>query len=57
MHPVRDHQRLIHDAAAVADLLDLGVKEQVRIAALQRPRPERLDVLIERAADATDLAP
>ena len=43
-------------AAAVADLLDLGVEEQVRVAALQRPRPERLDVLIQRRADPADLA-
>ena len=56
VHAVRDHQRLVDDAAAVADLLDLGVEEQVRVAALQRPRPERLDVLIERAADPADLA-
>ena len=53
---VRDHQRLVDHAAAVADLLDLGVEEQVRVAALQRPRPERLDVLIQRLADAADLA-
>ena len=53
---VGDHQRLVDHAAAVADLLDLGVEEQVRVAALQRPRPERLDVLIERLADAADLA-
>ena len=56
MDAVRDHQRLVDHAAAVADLLDLRVQEQVRVAALQRPRPERLDVLIQRAADAADLA-
>ena len=33
----------------------LGVEEQIRVAALQRPRPERLDVLIQRLADAADL--
>ena len=33
VHAVRDHQRLVHDAAAVADLLDLRVQEQVRVAA------------------------
>ena len=53
---VRDHQRLVDDAAAVADLLDLGVEEQVRVAALQRPGPERVDVLIQRLADPADLA-
>ena len=56
MDAVRDHQRLVDHAAAVADLLDLGVEEQVRVAALQRAGPERLDVLIERLADAADLA-
>jgi hypothetical protein len=55
VHAVRDHQRLVDHAAAVADLLDLGVEEQVGVAALQRPRPERLDVLVERLADAADL--
>src|SRR5215207_1619555 len=50
-----DHQRLVDHAAAVADLLDLRVQEQVRIAALQRPRPERLDMLVERLADPADL--
>ena len=55
VHAMRDHQRLVDHAAAVADLLDLGVEEQVRVAALQRARPERLDVLVERAADPADL--
>lgn len=53
---VRDHQCLVDHAAAVADLLDLRIEEQVRVGALQRPRPERFDVLIQRAADAADLA-
>src|SRR5687768_18495121 len=56
MHAVSDHQRLVDDAAAVADLLDLRVEEQVRVAALQRAGPERVDVLIERLADPADLA-
>ena len=56
VHAVGDHQRLVDHPAAVADLLDLGVQEQVRVAALQRPRPERLDVLIQRRADPADLA-
>ena len=51
VHAVRDHQRLVDDAAAVADLLDLRVQQQVRVGALQRPRAERLDVLVERRAD------
>jgi hypothetical protein len=50
-----DHQRLVDHPAAVADLLDLGVEEQIRVAALQRPRAERVDVLIQRLADPADL--
>ncbi len=55
MHTVRDHQRLVDHAAAVADLLDLGVEEQVGVAALERPRAVGVDVLVERLADAADL--
>ena len=46
MNAVRDDQGFGDDAAAVADLLHLGVEEQVGVAALKRPGPERLDVLI-----------
>jgi hypothetical protein len=35
MQAVRDDERLRDHAAAVADLLDLGVEEQIRVAALQ----------------------
>ena len=56
MDAVSDHQRLGDNAAAVADLLDLRVQEQVGVAALQGPGPERVDVLIQRLADAADLA-
>ena len=48
VHAMGDDQRLRHDAAAVADLLDLGVEEQIRVAALERAAPERLDMLIQR---------
>jgi uncharacterized protein YjiS (DUF1127 family) len=47
---------LARDAATVTDLLDLGVDEQIRIAALQRPLPERLHLLVEQPGDAADLA-
>src|SRR3954471_3037217 len=53
---VRDHDTLALHAAAVADLLDLGVDEQIRIGALQRPLAERRDLLIEQAGDPADLA-
>ena len=56
VHGVRDHDALARDAAAVADLLDLGVDEQIRVAALQRPLAERLDLLIEQPGDPADLA-
>jgi hypothetical protein len=53
---VRDHQRLVDHSPTVADLFDLGVQEQVRITAFQRPRPEGVDVLIQCPADPADLA-
>jgi len=49
-----DHALALHPAA-VSDLLDLGVKEQIEIAPLQRPGPERLDLLIQPRADPADL--
>ncbi len=56
MHAMRDHERLVDHAAAVADLLDLGIEKQVGVGALQRPGPERFDVLVEGLADPADLA-
>jgi hypothetical protein len=53
---VRDHDALARHAAAVADLLDLGVDEQIRVAALQRPLAEGLHLLVEQAGDPADLA-
>src|SRR3954468_6972166 len=41
---------------AVAALLDLRVDEQIRVAALQRPLPKRLHLLVEQAGDPADLA-
>ena len=55
MHAMGDDERLGDHAAAVADLLDLGVEEQIRVAALERAVPERLDVLIQRRADPAHL--
>jgi hypothetical protein len=55
MDGVRDHDRLARDAPAVADLLDLGVDEQIRVAPLQRPLTERLDLLVEQPGDPADL--
>src|SRR3954447_26276448 len=52
---VRDHDALARDAAAVADLLDLGVDEQIGVAALKRPLPERLDLLVEQPRDPAHL--
>ena len=56
VHTVGNDHALANDAAAVADLLDLAVEEQIGVAALQRPRAERLDLLIEPGADPADLA-
>jgi len=57
VHAVGDDHALALHAAAVADLLDLGVEEQIEVAALQRPRAERLDLLVQPRADAADLRP
>src|SRR3954447_16145118 len=46
----------LRHAAAVTDLLDLGVDEQIRVAALQRPLPKRLHLLVQQAGDPADLA-
>ena len=51
VHGMGDHDALARDAAAVADLLDLRVDEQIRVAALQRPLPERLHLLVEQTRD------
>src|SRR3954447_251326 len=50
-----DHALALHPPG-VADLLDLRVDEQIGIAALQRPRPKRVDLLVEALADPADLA-
>jgi hypothetical protein len=50
-----DDHALAHDAAAVADLLDLRVDEQIRVAPLQRPLAKRGDLLVEQAGDPADL--
>jgi hypothetical protein len=53
---VGDDDALARDTAAVADLLDLGVDEQIRIATLQPPLAERLHLLLQQAGDPADLA-
>jgi hypothetical protein len=52
---VRDHHALARDAAAVADLLDLRVDEQIGVAALQRPLAKRLHLLVQQPGDPADL--
>jgi hypothetical protein len=56
MHAMRDDEGFVDDAAAVADLLDLGVQEQVWVAALQRAGAKGVDVLVQRLADPADFA-
>ena len=56
MHGVGEHEALAHDAAAISDLLDLGVEPQVGVAAFERTITERVDLLVEPGADPGDLA-
>jgi hypothetical protein len=56
VHGVRDDDALARDTAAVTDLLDLRIDEQIRIAALERPLAESLHLLVEQPRDPTDLA-
>src|SRR5215211_2174657 len=56
VHAIGEHQRLAHDAARVAHLLDLRVQPQVRIAALERAVAEGVDLLVETGADPRHLA-
>ena len=51
-----DHDALARDAAAVADLLDFRVDEQVGVAALQRALPKRGHLLVQQPGDPADLA-
>jgi hypothetical protein len=55
VHAVGEHQRVAHDAAAVSDLLDLGVEPEVGVAALERAVAERVDLLVPALADPRDL--
>ena len=55
MNGVRDHDALALHPAAVADLLDLRVDEQIRIATLKRPLTKRRDLFVEQAGDPADL--
>jgi hypothetical protein len=55
VHRVRDNDALPRDPAAVPDLLDLRVDEQIRVAALPRPLPKRLDLLVEEPSDPVTL--
>jgi len=47
VHTMGDHHAPVHHPPAVPDLLHLGIDEQIRIAALQRPLSKRLHLLIE----------
>ena len=51
MHGIGEHERLLYDPAAVADLLDLCVEPQVRVAALERSVAKGLHLLVEALAD------
>ena len=49
VHAVGDDHALALHPATVADLLDLGVEKQIKVAALKRPQAKRLDLLIQPA--------
>lgn len=55
VHCVGEDEALPDHPSSISDLLDLGVEPQVGIAALERPLPEGLDLLVEPLADARDL--
>src|SRR5205823_7286822 len=55
VHGVRDHHTLARHPAAVADLLHLRINKQIRVAALQWPGAEGLDLLIQAHADPRHL--
>jgi len=54
VHRVRHDDCLGDDAAVIADLDLFGVQPQVRVGALQRSLPERLDPLVESSAHDAD---
>src|SRR5688500_17123542 len=53
---VRDHHALARDTAAVTDLLDLRVNEQIRVAPLHRALTDCLALLAEPPGDPADAA-
>ena len=55
MNRIGDHQGLLAHATTLADALDLGVKPQIRIGALQRALAKDLHLLIKPPAHARDL--
>jgi hypothetical protein len=57
VHGMGDHDALALNATAVADLLDLGVDEQIRVAALQRALPKRGHLLVQQRGDPAHLRP
>ena len=54
MHRVGDHQALLAHAAALADLLDLAVEPDVRVAALERALAEHAHLLVQSATQPGD---
>ncbi len=53
---IGEHERLAHNAATIADLLDLRIEPEVGVAALERAVAEGVDLLVQTLADARDLA-
>jgi hypothetical protein len=50
-----DNNGLALHAAAIADVLDLGVDEQIGVAALQLALAKRLDLLVQQSGDSRHL--
>ncbi len=56
VHPDRDNDRHVHDAARFADLLAERVQPHIRVrASIQRPVPERIDARVEALSELTHL--
>src|SRR5207247_2548481 len=54
VYRVGDHERLRADVTAVSDLHLFRVQPEIGVVALERPLPERLDQLVERATESRD---
>jgi hypothetical protein len=54
VHPVGDHQGVVLDPPAGADLLDLGVQPQIWVVAVQRSLAKGRDLLVQASTQPRD---